>query len=694
MAYRAPNTYARFIKTSGTVNASGTSRTLGIVGTGLNYYEVYNEAVSRSKIKSYDELSNDNVFEILSVSTKPIYSGKSTPNNVFYDEYDTFTVKGENKICWNTLDTNPPSLTNKVPALPGSQVLSESTTAVIENGYLVEDGEWLLEITYVHPVAGAYRIINNKTKEVMGEYSVSDEFRKDLIPGVNIKVETTFRAESVDSEESITQVGDFILLETIAPKTEREAFIELKDDTSTDLELEKCINNLSIENNSLIVAGNYTLTISNIDLLTSSFDYTVTNDIDSFSETGTITLGVSSPEIRVIPGVRFTLDVRDLANLADGNSIVFAVHGTVIGSCPPETSTYYVSYKYRKAEEDYTPVMYTDYDDIVREYGNYDVAASGSVVNSLSLGAEIAFLNGVSSIVCMQAKNDSDYEMNAAIDKLKRATNGIDNINTIVPLSTSPNVGVHLINHIDLMSSYENAKERMGYLSAGLNQPLSKVAVAGDLTLGMVETAKTYQNERIVFVTPNSLVKDVKNLRTGVISERLVPSCYGAVAVASIGLTQDPAEPLTNKAISGFKRLSVALMESEKNQLAEAGCLVLDQRGNRIFVRHGITTDPTEVNSSEITLVQIKDYVINAIRVTTADLYVGKKNKPSIISDITYTIQSILGQFITQEIILGFSGLSVKRSKEDPRQIDINFEIEAVYPLNYISITFGFSTIS
>jgi hypothetical protein len=51
----------------------------------------------------------------------------------------------------------------------------------------------------------------------------------------------------------------------------------------------------------------------------------------------------------------------------------------------------------------------------------------------------------------------------------------------------------------------------------------------------------------------------------------------------------------------------------------------------------------------------------------------------------------MLPEIMSQQIILGYSGLSVKRSKEDPRQIDVKFEIEAVYPLNYISISFGFS---
>ena len=46
---------------------------------------------------------------------------------------------------------------------------------------------------------------------------------------------------------------------------------------------------------------------------------------------------------------------------------------------------------------------------------------------------------------------------------------------------------------------------------------------------------------------------------------------------------------------------------------------------------------------------------------------------------------------MSQEIILGYQGLSVKDSPDDPREVLVNFEIEAVYPLNYVTITFGFA---
>ena len=92
MAYRAPNTYARFVKSANTVAVAGTSRIMGLIGTGINYYEIANEAVSRSENKPYDLLANDNVFEILNVSKKPVYASKNTPNNVFYTEGKNFTL--------------------------------------------------------------------------------------------------------------------------------------------------------------------------------------------------------------------------------------------------------------------------------------------------------------------------------------------------------------------------------------------------------------------------------------------------------------------------------------------------------------------------------------------------------------------------------------------------------------------------
>jgi len=156
----------------------------------------------------------------------------------------------------------------------------------------------------------------------------------------------------------------------------------------------------------------------------------------------------------------------------------------------------------------------------------------------------------------------------------------------------------------------------------------------------------------------------------------------------------DPAEPLTLKNITGFTSLGVLYTEAEKNIMAEQGVLVLEQYGAAMRIRHGITTSTAEVNSSEITLVQIKDYVIEAARTTLGELYVGRKLMPTVVGDVQNTLQNILAQFVGQEVIISFDGISVARSAEDPRAIDVVFEIEAVYPLNYVNISFSFSGVN
>jgi hypothetical protein len=430
-------------------------------------------------------------------------------------------------------------------------------------------------------------------------------------------------------------------------------------------------------------------------------EITITRYVEGKEDTKTFeTVGsLEDDYFEVIPGIEFSLDGKTLdAQITDLNdtATVYITTSPRVTSdtMPAEGATYYVSYKYRKADADYEPKLYTNYDDIVAAYGNYDVSASGAVLNSLSLGAEIAYNNGVSQIVCVQAKNGADYEIETAIDKLSKTIAGASNVQTIIPLSTSDAVGAYLQNHINLMSSYEYGKERMGYLAARPNQLINKIASRSDRTVGMAETAEGYADERIVYVVPGAIKKSIRDLRTGKYNTRTLDGCYAAVAVAAIGLSNDPAEPLTNKTISGFTELVDLYTESEKNILAAAGCCVLEPNGTNIRIRHGITTATDEVNSQEITLIQIKDYVIESCRTTTANLYIGKKLTSSIISDIKYTMNSILTQFVGQAVIINYSSLKVVRNSDEPRQIDISFEIEAVYPLNWISIEFGFSSTS
>ena len=86
------------------------------------------------------------------------------------------------------------------------------------------------------------------------------------------------------------------------------------------------------------------------------------------------------------------------------------------------------------------------------------------------------------------------------------------------------------------------------------------------------------------------------------------------------------------------------------------------------------------MNTYEITSVQIKDYVIEAVR-SSCKQYIGRKNTTNVISDITYTINTILGQFVNRVIIESYTGLSVERSTDDPRAVNVSFKIKPIYSL-------------
>lgn len=718
MPYRVPGAYARFVKSASAVNNVGATRALGLIGTGANYFEVYNEAIKKSDSQSYDKLKYDNVFEIISVTDRALSNGAVVKGSTVYTEgeNEAFTLKDGNKIAWNTILQGEYKVIAQ--ANERSLQLKDQITLVVNDNkeYELVDGSYTLEITYLedafdhadsaHVNCGCYRVTDNASKKIIGEWGVSEEYNDKAIPGLKIKIEDLF-VPNVEGE-SITTVGDSVTIITKAPKTEiepqivfdetitqysqklRESFLALNKD---EVEDESKYEYFMITDSDEVINGSFVVQVT--DPLTKEIKIYQEDETGAEITPALFEGAVNSVSeyLNIIPGYTFIIPDFDSSAINTGDCVRIVTTAAVFGKAIAEDNVYYVSYKFKKAEEDYEPKVFYSYDDVVQEYGNYDVTASSIVTNSLTLGAELAFRAGVTPVVCVQAKNDSDYEMKKAIDKLTKDIAGVDNVNAIVPLTTSPNVGAYAQAHVDTMSATEGRHERMTYLSAYAGQPINKLATAADKSLGMKQQAEAYSDERVVYVTPGRVSYDVKNIQTGRINTRVLPGCYLALGVATVAFTHDVAEPLTRKKIAcGFNSLLDNYTEVEKNALAESGCCVVEEKSNALRCRHGITTQDDEINTTEITLVQIKDYVIAQVRKSCDEMYVGIKNLPSAKTNIQFTVNSILSQFVSQEIILGYTGPTVKDSPDDPREVLVNFEIEAVYPLNYITISFGFSS--
>lgn len=711
MPYRVPGAYARFVKSASTVNNVGATRALGLIGTGANYFEVYNEAIKKSDSQSYDTLAYKNVFEIISVTDKALSNGSIVKGSKEFEEGKAFTLKEGNKIAWNTIQPGEYAITAQ--ANERSLKLKEQIEAVVNDNqeYAIVDGSYTLEITYLedafdhsdsaHINCGCYRVTDNSSKKIIGEWGVSNDFNTTAVPGLKLKITDLFVPDTTG--ESITKVGDSVTITTIAAKTEiepqivfdetvpgysqklRESFVPVNKEEVKSAEDYKYF---LVTDSDEVISGTYDLEV--VDSATKEVQ--ITRVSDNTVIYGPKKVDAVSEYLNIIPGITFLLPDFDKDIVNTGDTVRIVTTAATFGEAIAENNVYYISYKYKKAIEDYEPKVFYSYDDVVQEYGNYDVTASSIVTNSLALGAELAFKAGVNPVVCVQAKNDSDYEMKAAIDKLTKDVAGVDNVNAIVPLTTSTNVGSYAQSHVNTMSAESGRHERMVFLSSYAGQKINKAATAADKTLGMKQQAEAYSDERVVYVTPGRVSYDVKNLSTGRINTRTLPGCYLALGVATVAFTHDPAEPLTRKKIAcGFNSLLDTYTEVEKNALAESGCCVVEEKSNGIRVRHGITTKDDEIITTEITYVQIKDYVIAQVRKSCDEMYVGIKNLPAAKTNIKFTVNSILSQFVSQEIILSYTGPTVKDSADDPREVLVNFEIEAVSPLNYITISFGMS---
>ena len=408
----------------------------------------------------------------------------------------------------------------------------------------------------------------------------------------------------------------------------------------------------------------------------------------------------------IIPGIKFSLDAKAIAaEAAKPDAKIKA--GTILGIIstrpvafpngqPADGDTYYISYKYRRT--DFSPRIFTQYEDIVATYGNYNVALNGYVSNGVTLAAQLAMQNGAEEVIISQVESDTNQGFKDAIDKLANVDENIISVDIIVPLTTDYEVIQHLSDHVTLYSSDEYCLYRMGYVGASKDEPIDSDAqdYEGD-KLGSIQKTMAMKNERMVYVVPGTVSKTVINPVTGYSVVRTLPAPYAAAAVAGLAMRNDLAEPLTNKIVYGIDSLGTIYQEVDANKLANAGCLVLKQDKNEIRVRHGITTfyefqTFNDVHSNEITFIQIKDRVISLCRSELGRKYVGNKLKTSILNDIEYTLTQLLNTLAAAETIIGYEGVSVTRDIDNPMQVNIKFFIEAVYPLNFLEVEFGFST--
>ena len=373
-------------------------------------------------------------------------------------------------------------------------------------------------------------------------------------------------------------------------------------------------------------------------------------------------------------------------------SLYWNVDGEAGTNLPLTGEKYYVSYTYPVPDSQYTPQLFIDSKDVQTFYGTEDNGirvgeTTGS--GSLAIGANLALENGAPAVMCVQIKGayDASSTWTTAFNKLKKK----DQISYLVPLA-SGSAGklaaeAAAILHVNTESAPAIGHEQEAILGASAGKSVDNIVTA----------TTAIANKRVIYVVPGKEVT-----RTTALGNVLyLDGSWAAAALSGLLTGQiNNITPVTGKVISGFVIPDNQYDPYEMNHMANNGACVIHARSGIAKVRHAITTDPTNAETSEISVVAADDLVRRITRTKLTQRFIGKG---IIIDDATIaavksTLASIWGALRRQHLIQNYGTkvdpttgevpISAERDSADPTKINVTGAVQFLYPLNYVTVEF------
>jgi hypothetical protein len=169
---------------------------------------------------------------------------------------------------------------------------------------------------------------------------------------------------------------------------------------------------------------------------------------------------------------------------------------------------------------------------------------------------------------------------------------------------------------------------------------------------------------------------------------------YIAASAAGFYSSKPLPTSLTNKVLTGFtinpaQRLSI----DETNLAGGAGAAIVEplSAGGRVLIGQ-TTTSTGRAVEEEMSVVRITDYVAKTVRKALQGAYTGSLVTINTPRDIKITTEKILSSLQSQGIITQFKGVAATVDPDEPRQVNVTFDITPIFPLNWIFIRFSVGT--
>jgi len=340
-------------------------------------------------------------------------------------------------------------------------------------------------------------------------------------------------------------------------------------------------------------------------------------------------------------------------------------------------STVQLSYRYTDPTYFEVYSLY-DYDDVRDLYGEpFD--AAGNIQSELTLAAKFAFMNGASTVLaCAVDPEDpetvtmGDYA--DALDKFRDE----EQIAIIVPATGATPIQALVQQHVRAQSNNKYERRAIIGMDGSVNPVLSSQRIAN---------AQTLSDQRIALISPSSFRYYAPELN----QEITLGGQFMAAAVAGKSVSDIAAMPLTRKSVLGFIGPAESQREGEKNLESSQGLMVVEKtRRQQVQVRHGVTTDTTDLHTREWSIIGQADVMVYRVRdYLDADGLIGMPIYDTTITQVKASAEAALQSLVRDEIIRGYRNLKARQIETLPDVIEVRYEWRPAYPLNYIVVRYS-----
>jgi len=334
----------------------------------------------------------------------------------------------------------------------------------------------------------------------------------------------------------------------------------------------------------------------------------------------------------------------------------------------------------------------TTIDEIEELYGPED-----NEYGAFGVAGRVVLENDADNVLMIQVKPTqsdiiSTVEYKQAIDRLQLKAELAYVILTfpanLLTLDEQREVEAYLYTHTQLMNNH--SRER-GMMLGTTSPELNGTGIDDNISTYKLR-ADALSNENVSFAVPS------KSYRNGILYDSNIIAA--ALAGAKVA-TKYVSTPIHGKELLGFAVEEDKYTDIEISQLSSGGCCVARTINGVTRVNDAITTDLTDANTQELSVVAVKRLVKRTLRRKLSGKFFGKGEtiNEKILDTVAAEVNSTLGSLIKGNEISEYGLVDNADTGErvtiatqnplEPRLIDIICSYKPLYPLKWIDVKVG-----